>query len=130
MKDMLTEIYDLLLTIPLVKEKIGKNQIKFYEASERLDYSKPFILIDPIGVIESFVYGSDKELSQIMSYQINVESYDRKLTKQLSKEIKKCLFEHDFKQLSGGLDEYFKETNRFVDARRYRKNTKLYENDY
>lgn len=36
-----------------------------------------------------------------------------------------------FGQISGkGLDEYFSETKRFVDARRYEGNTKIYDTEY
>lgn len=127
---MMTEIYDLLLTNDIIKKKVTKNQIKFYELSERLDYSKPFVLITPLETIKSFSYGSDKPLNQIMTYQINVESTQRMLTKEIAHEINIVMFNHDFKQLSGGLDEYFEETKRYVDARRYRKNTCLYDTNY
>ena len=35
-----------------------------------------------------------------------------------------------FGLLDGVLDQYFNETKRFVDARRYRKNTQIHDTDY
>ncbi|MDT2814369.1 hypothetical protein P7H75_05880 [Vagococcus carniphilus] len=131
MKDMMMEVYDQLIANDLIKEKVTKERIKFYEVPESLDTSKPFIVIDtPLGPPESAYYAANKEMSQTFSYQINVETTNRKLTDELSKEIKKIMWKNDFKQLSGGLDAYFTETKRFVQARRYRKNTKMHDTDY
>ena len=131
MKDMMMEVYDQLIANDLIKEKVTKERIKFYEVPESLDTSKPFIVIDtPLGPPTSAYYAANKEMSQIFSYQINVETTNRKLTDELSKEIKKIMWKNDFKQLSGGLDAYFTETKRFVQARRYRKNTKMHDTDY
>lgn len=131
MKDMMMEVYNQLIANDLIKEKVTKERIKFYEVPESLDTSKPFIVIDtPLGPPTSAYYAANKEMSQIFSYQINVETTNRKLTDELSKEIKKIMWKNDFKQLSGGLDAYFTETKRFVQARRYRKNTKMHDTDY
>lgn len=139
MKDMMMEVYNQLIANDLIKEKTsfvndkGKTEyrIKFYEVPESLDTSKPFIVIDtPLGPPTSAYYAANKEMSQTFSYQINVETTNRKLTNELSKEIKKIMWENDFIQLSGGLNTYFIETKRFVQARRYRKNTKIYDTDY
>ena len=131
MKDMMMEVYNQLVANDLIKEKVTKERIKFYEVPESLDTSKPFIVIDtPLGPPTSAYYAANKEMSQIFSYQINVETTNRKLTDELSKEIKKIMWKNDFKQLSGGLDAYFTETKRFVQARRYRKNTKMHDTDY
>lgn len=131
MKDMMMEVYNQLIANDLIKEKVTKERIKFYEVPESLDTSKPFIVIDtPLGPPESAYYAANKEMSQTFSYQINVETSNRKLTDELSKEIKKIMWKNDFKQLSGGLDAYFTETKRFVQARRYRKNTKIHDTDY
>ena len=139
MKDMMMEVYNQLITNDLIKEKTsfvndeGKTEyrIKFYEVPESLDTSKPFVVIDtPLGPPTSAYYAANKEMSQTFSYQINVETTNRKLTNEISKEIKKIMRENDFIQLSGGLNTYFTETKRFVQARRYRKNTKIYDTDY
>lgn len=131
MKDMMMEVYNQLIANDLIKEKVTKERIKFYEVPESLDTSKPFIVIDtPLGPPESAYYAANKEMSQTFSYQVNVETTNRELTDELSKEIKKIMWENDFKQLSGGLNTYFTETKRFVQARRYRKNTKIHDTDY
>lgn len=126
MKDKLTEIYNLLVS----NSKLKNVQIKFYEASENLNYKKPFIIVIPMQSVQENSFGSDKLLSQEMAYQFNVESTDRIKTKEISKEIYLTLTENGFSQLNGGLDEYFNETKRFVDARRYKTITKLYDTDY
>lgn len=126
MKDKLTEIYNLLVS----NSKLKNVQIKFYEASENLNYKKPFIIVIPMQSVQENSFGSDKLLSQEMMYQINVESANRMKTKEISKEIYLTLTKNGFNQLSGGLDEYFNETKRFVDARRYKTITKLYDTDY
>lgn len=130
MKDMMMEIYDFLCADPTIAEHIDKTRIKFYELPETFDASKPFIILDVLDPISDSTFGSNKPLNQGFSYQINVETDNRVLTKEISKAVKDAMWEHGFRQLNGGLDEYFKETKRFVDARRYRTRTKLYDHNY
>jgi hypothetical protein len=131
MKDMMMEVYNTLIANPLIAEKVTSRQIKFYEAPESFDKSKAFIIIDTFnGPSTPAYYAANKELSQQFSYQINVESTNRVLTKEIAKAVKESMCAFGFAQLSGGLDEYFPETQRFVDARRYRKNTQIYDTDY
>lgn len=130
MKDMMMEVYNALCENETIKTEVGKSQIKFYETVESLDHDKPFIVVDALGPPESALFGSDKELSQSFSYQINVETKKRMLTKEIQKAIKDTLMDKGFFQLRGGVDEYFPETKRFVDARRYKKNTTIYDTDY
>lgn len=130
MKDMLMEIYNALIVNSFIKTNVGDYAIKFYDLPETFDTSKPFILLVPLGPIETGAYASDKELTQVLTYQINVESTNRMLTKEIQKNVKQTLFSLGFSQLSGGLDEYFTETKRYVDARRYRKQTKIYDTNY
>ncbi|MDU0317566.1 hypothetical protein RCI14_08635, partial [Staphylococcus epidermidis] len=51
--------------------------------------------------------------------QIDVESKEDSITKLVANEITKELFKHYLFKLDGGLDEFFIETQRFVDSRRY-----------
>jgi len=44
--------------------------------------------------------------------------------------IKQEMKKLNYGQMTGGLDEYFPDTGRFVDARRYRGTTSLYDTDY
>lgn len=130
MKDMMIQIYDRLLTNQIISEKVGKEGIKFYQLSETFDTTKPFIIVDVLAPATNAYRGSNKVLSQQLTYQINVESTDRLLTKQLARAVRETMCDFGFGQLSGGLDCYFSDTKRFVDARRYRKNTKIYDSNY
>lgn len=131
MKDMWMIIYDALIADETILSKVGKEQIKFYEVAETLDQTKPFIVIDSFSGPQSpAFYGSDSELSQQFNFQINIETFSRTDAKLIAKAIKDVMWSTGFAQLPGGLDEYFKETKRFVDARRYRKNTPIYDTDY
>lgn len=130
MKDMMMTIYNALCADSLIAEKVTKDRIKFYEAPETLEAEKPFIIIDTLGPQTSAYFAGNKEMSKQFSYQINVETKERLLTKQISRAVNDVMRTLEFGQLSGGLDTYFKETKRFVDARRYRKNTKIHDTDY
>lgn len=130
MKDMMMEIYTALCADQLISENVTKDRIKFYEAPETLDVSKPFIVIDVLSPQTSANFAANKEVSKQFSYQINVETPDRVLTKRISRSVSYIMRSLDFGQLNGGLDTYFKETKRYVDARRYRKNTRTYDTDY
>ena len=130
MKDMMMEIYTALCADQLISENVTKDRIKFYEAPETLDVSKPFIVIDVLSPQTSSNFAANKVVSKQFSYQINVETPDRVLTKRISRSVSYIMRNLDFGQLNGGLDTYFKETKRYVDARRYRKNTRTHDTDY
>lgn len=130
MKDMMMEIYTALCADQLISENVTKDRIKFYEAPETLDVSKPFIIIDVLSPQTSVNFAANKVVSKQFSYQINVETPDRVLTKRISRSVSYIMRNLDFGQLNGGLDTYFKETKRYVDARRYRKNTRTHDTDY
>lgn len=130
MKDMMMEIYTALCADQLISENVTEERIKFYEAPETLDVSKPFIIIDALSPQTSANFAANKVMSKQFSYQINVETPDRVLTKQISRSVSYIMRNLDFGQLNGGLDTYFKETKRYVDARRYRKNTRTHDTDY
>ncbi|MGM8137515.1 hypothetical protein [Enterococcus italicus] len=131
MKDMMMEVYNVLSADPTIAKEVTEKNIKFYEVPESFDTSKPFIIIDtPLGPPTSAYYAANKEMSQTFSYQINVETQSRILTKEIAKAVKAAMWGFGYAQLSGGLDEYFPKTKRFVDARRYRKNTTIHDVDY
>lgn len=129
MKDMLDIIYHQLLENPVISEKV-ENRIAYYEYGEERDQSKPFIIIIPMDPPNTGVIGSNQELNVQHTYQIDVSGSDRKEVKEIAKNIKTVMFDLGFGQLPEGLDEWFKETKRYVDARRYRGLTKLYDNNY
>lgn len=141
MKDMWMNVYDALVANPTIEkytaikpdsdEEETSYQIKFYEAPETLDTTKPFIVIDTFSGPQTNAYHmANKPVSLTFNFQINVETQDRLVTKELSKSVKDVMWELGYGQLNGGLDTYFKETKRFVDARRYRKNTRIHDTDY
>ncbi|MDZ5583116.1 hypothetical protein U1280_10735 [Enterococcus cecorum] len=127
MNDMLMEIYNKLSTSTIIDNK----RIKFYETPENMDLnSAPFIVISPLAPPEPSYYGSDDELAMEMTYQVNVEANERMKAKEVQLEVKKLLKQLGFSQLTGGLDTYFKETKRYVDARRYVYVSNIYETNY
>lgn len=127
MNDMLMEIYNKLATSTIIDNK----RIKFYETPENMNLnSAPFIVISPLVPPEPSYYGSDDELAMEMTYQINVEATERMKAKEVQLEVKKLLKQLGFSQLQGGLDTYFKETKRYVDARRYVYVSNIYETNY
>lgn len=131
MKDMMMEVYNALIENETIKELVTPQRIKFYEVPETLDTTKPFIIIDNFfGPQTNAYFANNKALSIRFNYQINVESTDRMVTKQISKAVEETMKQIGFGRLEGGLDQYFNETKRFVDARRYRKNTQIHDTDY
>lgn len=130
MKDMLMIIYNALIENELIANVVTKNQIKFYELPETMSFDTPVVIIDPLDVPSPAYYASNMELSTRLTYQIDVQHSDRKQVKIVQNEIKKVMQVLGFYQLSDGMDEYFKETKRYVDARRYRMNTKMYDINY
>lgn len=127
MNDMLMEIYNKLSTSTMIDNK----RIKFYETPENMDLnSAPFVVISPLAPPEPSYYGSDDELAMEMTYQINVEATKRMEAKEVQLEVKNLLKQLGFSQLTGGLDTYFKETKRYVDARRYIYVSDIYKTDY
>lgn len=135
MNDMLEQIYEALLTSDYIKEQTRvKNsdeyRIKPYLYPETGDKSGPFITIRPYKVQDDAYFGSDEELAINFGYQIDVEGVYRSTVKQLQFEVKKALKTIKFRQIDGGMDEYFKETKRYVDARRYTGNSNIYKTNY
>jgi hypothetical protein len=118
MTDGLMVIYNQLISNEMIVS-LCEDRIKFYEYPETGDTSKPFIVIDPLDVPVPTVYASNGNHANEYLYQIDVESMNRLQVKKIQAEIKKELKKLGFGQLKDGLDEYFKETKRFVDARRY-----------
>jgi len=130
MKDMMMEIYNKLCLNEFISLNVTAERIKFYEVPETLDVTKPFIIIDVFSPQSNAYFASNKEMSKQFNYQLSVESQDRIMTKRLSREISYIMRDFGFVQLKDGLDEYFSETKRFVEAHRYRKNTQIYDIDY
>ncbi|MDB8858811.1 hypothetical protein [Pediococcus acidilactici] len=133
-KDIFTIIANQLLSNPtinqLTKKATGGNRIKAYDYPEKADRSKAFILMKPVGPPMTSNAGSDEELQIRFTIQIACESPIRMEVKQLQHEIKKEMKKLNYAQMADGLDEYFEATGHFVDARRYRGNSVLYDTNY
>ncbi|OHY53221.1 hypothetical protein [Lacticaseibacillus paracasei] len=125
MKDMLNTIYTEIRGDPAV----SPYPIKYYDYPEAGD-GETFVVIKPLAPPVAAFGASDKELAQQLTYQIDVQSGDRMLCKQIQQAIKKHMYSLGFSQLSEGLDEFFSDTKRYADARRYRTVTQLYDVDY
>lgn len=129
MKDMLDIIYQGMCTNETIMS-ICEGRIKFYIYPETADTSRPFITIRPLQPPYAVNYGSDKNLGYQFFCQIDAQAEDRRKCKEVQRAVKEVMNNLGFVQQPAGLDEYFEETKRFVDARRYLKTTELYDTDY
>jgi len=133
-KDMLTTIYNKLLSNTTISNLTlasdGKHRIKYYQSPATADHDNLFVVITPLGPPKPSSSGSDNYLNLEFTVQINVESIERLSCKTAAHEIQNEMFALGFGQLSDGLDEFMPETTRYVDARRYRGSTKLYDTNY
>ena len=129
MLDMLDIIYDELNYDEIIQEQV-KGRIRYYTYNENDEMVTPFIIITPFSTPIPAIYGSNQELAIEMTCQLSVEGVNRKQVKELAYRIKQLMWELGFGQLKFGLDEYLDDVQRFVDVRRYRKVTNLYETNY
>ncbi len=129
MLDMLDIIYDELNYDEVIQEQV-KGRIRYYRYNDNDEMVTPFIIITPFSTPIPAVYGSNQELAIEMTYQLSVEGGNRKQVKELAYRIKQLMWGLGFGQLEFGLDEYLDDVQRFVDVRRYRKVTNLYETNY
>lgn len=125
MNDMLTEVWLALSD----RSEFAGVTIKSFMRPESLKDDKPSIVIVPVGPPEQAMPGSDDFLAQRYTYQINVESPDRVQAKEFAKMVGKVMLGLRFVQLTGGLDDYFDATKRYIDARTYRGTGALYADD-
>ena len=123
------EIYNVLSADEYINSECCDG-MKFYDYPETADTTRPFIIIEPLEVISPSVHGSDKEITVQFSYQIDVQGHDRMTVKNIQARIKELMLTQGFSQLHYGMDRYFRETKRYVDARRYTGNSKIYDTDY
>lgn len=130
MKDMHRIIYDGLLDHDLIREEVGSKHIKYYQWPESVPSPRAFILIIPMEVTRPKEFASDTFLNLQMTYQIDVQADNRIKARAVGNAAREVMFELGYYQLPESLDEYLDKVNRYVDARRYRINTKLYEIDY
>lgn len=130
MKDMLTIIYEALLQNSLIHEKITSDRIGYYIYGEDKDHTKTFMIIEPLDPPVPGISASDQELNTQHTFQIDLQGTDRKELKVIQKQVKAVMLNLGYGQLPEGLDEWLPDVNRYVDARRYRGLTQLYDNNY
>lgn len=132
-KDAMFEIYQVLLKNVAIEQatlKGNKHNIYYYEMPDG-ELPSTLVIIRPYSPPAPAYCGSDKNLAQRLTFQIDVQSVDRMTCKKLQVAIEQSLSELRYRRLPNQeLDEYFKDTRRYVDARRYQKVTKIYETDY
>ncbi|MCW2279875.1 hypothetical protein [Lactococcus lactis] len=129
MKDMLHELMQSLCEASEIKAIKENGGLKSYQRWDELPKEASSITISPLGPPESEGFGSNRSLMKHFVFQISVESINRMESKALQRKIELILQRQGFYQMSGGLDEYFVETNRYVDSRYYEGNSRIYE-DY
>lgn len=118
MTDMLLIVHNKLVTNDIIAAYC-ENRIKVYEYPESAVTAKPFVVIDPLDIPTPTVYGSNDNHAFEYSYQIDVQGQNYETVKLIAEAIRQEMRKLGFEQLPNGLDEYFKDTKRYVDARRY-----------
>lgn len=116
--NILSFIKDHLIINPKIKEYVG-DRIRAFEYPETADTTRPFIIIEPVTVPSLVAGASNSYLAESHLIDIHVQGPVYDIVKELQEEIRITMWSIGFKQLSNGLDEYFKETKRFVDVRSY-----------
>lgn len=127
MNDMLHELMQSLCEISEIKTIKETGGLKSYRRDNKLPKSASSITVSPLGPPESEGFASNQSLMKHFVFQISVESTNRMECKILQRKIELTLESKGFYQMSGGLDEYFVETKRYVDSRYYQGNSRIYE---
>ncbi|EAF2033185.1 DUF3168 domain-containing protein [Listeria monocytogenes] len=118
MIDILNIIYTTLSKNDIIHTTC-EERIKYYDFPSTGDSNKTFLLIIPLDVPLPTNFSSNESTWEDFLVQIDVQSDNRLTAKQIQEEVRKEMKRIGFGQLAGGLDEYFPETGRFVDARKY-----------
>ncbi|EAC9862516.1 DUF3168 domain-containing protein [Listeria monocytogenes] len=118
MIDILNIIYMTLSKNDIIHTSC-EERIKYYDFPSTGDSNKTFLLIIPLDVPVPTNFSSNESTWEDFLVQIDVQSDNRLIVKQIQEEVRKEMKQLGFGQLAGGLDEYFPETGRFVDARKY-----------
>lgn len=133
MKDALQEIYLRLMSNSKIEQatlNANKHAIFYYKEPDGT-LPPTLILIRPYSPPQYEISASDSGMQQSVTVQIDVQSTKRMTCKELQVEIEKELRQIGYRRLNGqDLDEYFEDSKRYVDARRYKLNTKIYEMGY
>lgn len=124
MDEILTYVYEQIKGIDIIKTNFD-NRIYFYEPSENDDTSRAFIVLDPLLPFDTSLHASNDYHSRNFHFQMDIETYDFYLTHQTATliidHLKKCGLSVE----AGGMDEYFKDTKRYVISKRFYGTPKL-----
>ncbi|WP_088838935.1 DUF3168 domain-containing protein [Listeria sp. ILCC792] len=118
MVDILDVIYQRFVQNSTIQAHC-EDRIYYYTYPETADKSKPFLIISPLEPPIEDIFGSDSGTVERVSIQIDVESQNRLTAKEIQLAVKEELKRLNITQDLGGLDDYFPETTRYVDSRRY-----------
>lgn len=116
---MIWDIYNALIADELINEKAGNN-IKFYEYPEAKDVKETHLIIDPLDPPKPGDFADDKWLTDDYLLQIDVWSKDMDERDLIANKIRQIMWQLNFRQVGGGIDEYDSDYDIFRDARRYR----------
>lgn len=115
--NILKLIRQIILEDPELEHAVG-NRIYFYKPTEVADKSDSFIVLNSVYDSPS-TFASNDYLSESWLIQVDVEAYTEQKVIDITKRIRRLMWNLDLKPTSSQLDEYFKETKRYVKSRRY-----------
>jgi hypothetical protein len=95
------------------------SRIYGYRTTDKSDTSDTFIVIRPLDVPTPVKGVSNNYLAETHFFQIDVESRNLGTANEVQNEIRRIMHSFNLWQQPNGLDEFFNETQRFVDGRRY-----------
>ncbi|GAA0491300.1 hypothetical protein GCM10008986_16750 [Salinibacillus aidingensis] len=119
---MLDQIYEALIADTLINQKAA-GRIKFYEYPETSSMTDTHIIIDPLDTPRPSDYADNKWLTEDFMYQIEVWSKSITDRDAIAKRIQHIMWDLNFFNDGGGVDEWDKDLNIYRDARRYRGKT-------
>lgn len=132
-QDMTQNIYQAFLANTTIEKAVlngKKHSIYYYEMP---DGALPvtMIIIRPMRPPQTQASASDGALNKSLLYQIDVQATERMVPKNIQAEVERVMYSLGFLRLNDDeLDEYFPDTKRYVDARRFIKSTNLYDTNY
>lgn len=132
-QNMAQTIYEAFLSNTTIEQAVlegKKHKIFFYEMPDGI-LPNTMIIIRPMRPPETQASGSNEPLNKSLLYQIDVQATEMEVPKNIQAEVERVMRSLGFLRLnSDELDEYFPDTKRYVDARRFIKTTNLYDTNY
>lgn len=129
-RDMKMEICSAIRQDPEITKYVDMRNVKLYQWAEHEEAKYPCIIIVPRGAPRGSEFGSDIELNKEMTYDIHVQGNMDWQVRQVAATITDIMRWLGFVQLPESLDEYIEDIHCYVDVRRYRIKTRLYDTDY